>query len=256
VYSSFVLSVKGSLALAALSFGAMLTGGALLGGLGLAGVFLAEWLFVAGPPLAWATATGDLRGALALRAPGGRALAGAALVGLTMWIALAYGLLPLQERLSPTPPELEEALEKLVIADGGPWLQLLVLALTPAICEELLFRGVLLPPLARRTGAPIAVVLSAALFALLHLDPHRFLATFLLGVVFGTMTVWSRSTVPAIVAHALSNSCVILLAQPAAEVLNASLEAQRVAAVTLAVGILTIGLGLVRAATKNAPNVS
>ena len=114
----------------------------------------------------------------------------------------------------------------------------------------------LLPPLARRTGAPIAVVLSAALFALLHLDPHRFLATFLLGVVFGTMTVWSRSTVPAIVAHALSNSCVILLAQPAAEVLNASLEAQRVAAVTLAVGILTIGLGLVRAATKNAPNVS
>jgi membrane protease YdiL (CAAX protease family) len=245
-----VLSVKGSLAVCALAFGLMLTGGTLLAGLGLFGVMVSEWLFLAGPALYAGARSGDARVALALFRPGPRAVVGAALAGATMWIAIAYGLLPLQERLSPTPPELEEALKELVVADGVPWLQLLALAVTPAICEELLFRGVLIPPLHRRFGAPVAVVASAALFALLHIDPHRFLATFCLGVAFGVLAVRSGSTWPAIVAHAFSNGCVIVLSQPGLEGATELLEAHRVPAVAIAVAALTIGVALVAPRTK------
>lgn len=251
-----MLSVKGSLALTALVFAAMLTGGGLLAGMGLAGVALSEWLFVAGPAVVWGAASGRPVATLRLTYPGGRALAGAALAGATLWIVIAYGLLPLQEMLSPTPPALEEALKRLVVAGGVPWIPWLVLAVTPAVCEELLFRGLLLPSLVRRAGPAVGVVATAALFALLHLDPHRFLATFLLGVAFGLMAVWTGSTLPSMVAHGVSNGFIILLAQPGNESLDEGLQAHRLVAIGAAVVLLTIGLNLVRSQTRSAPNVS
>jgi len=75
------------------------------------------------------------------------------------------------------------------------------------VCEELAFRGFVLPTLARATGAVPAVVLTAALFSLLHGPQyawswrHLILITFA-GVAFGAIRLASGSTAAAALAHA------------------------------------------------------
>jgi membrane protease YdiL (CAAX protease family) len=87
--------------------------------------------------------------------------------------------------------------------------------------EELFFRGFLLDRLERRFpprrrilggGVGLALVLSAAAFALIHLpkeaDP-RALATFFPGLVFG----WMRSATGSIVASTITHGCSNILAR-------------------------------------------
>ena len=75
--------------------------------------------------------------------------------------------------------------------------------------KEVLFRGVILGGLlAHRTPAR-AIVWSAVLSAIIHLDPWRFPAAFLLGIVFAWIVVQTGSLLPAIVGHALNNFLIV-----------------------------------------------
>jgi hypothetical protein len=104
-------------------------------------------------------------------------------------------------------PSLDSAFAKQVM------IQLVVVALP----EELFFRGVLLahleralPPKRRILGGGIgwALVISAALFALIHLPKHgdvRALATFFPGLLFGWLRSATGSILASTVTHASSN---------------------------------------------------
>lgn len=93
----------------------------------------------------------------------------------------------------------------------------LVLAVSGAIAaapigEELIFRGLLLQGLLRRGVAVIpAVLASAAIFSLCHVNVVGLPALFELGVVFGLLFVRTRSVVPGMVAHLGSNLTATLL---------------------------------------------
>jgi len=76
----------------------------------------------------------------------------------------------------------------------------------PALCEEVVFRGVLLQALATRLVPVAAVALSAALFAAYHMSLVQLIPTFTLGIVFATVTLRARSIVPTMVAHLLNNA--------------------------------------------------
>ncbi len=73
--------------------------------------------------------------------------------------------------------------------------------------EELVFRGFLMTRLRRATGSwVLAVLVSTAIFTALHaLDQTHaaLISVTILSLVFSAVTVWRRSLVPAIVAHAL-----------------------------------------------------
>ncbi|MGC8667316.1 MAG: CPBP family intramembrane glutamic endopeptidase [Chthonomonadales bacterium] len=78
--------------------------------------------------------------------------------------------------------------------------------------EETLFRGVLYKALVGRIGIAPAVLLASAVFALLHPQlPIGFLGIFILGCVFHGLAILRGSLVPAVVAHALNNSMILLL---------------------------------------------
>jgi membrane protease YdiL (CAAX protease family) len=100
-------------------------------------------------------------------------------------------------------------------------LQFAALAITVGWYEELLFRGFLMTRLRRLTGSWIAAVpLSTALFALLHAFDQTFGAVLLitvLSLVFSMLTIWRRSIVPAMVAHALFDLIQMLLLSAAAQ---------------------------------------
>jgi len=149
------------------------------------------------------------RDTLSLRVPPVRALVGSALIGLSAW-TIAAGLLI---RLLPPPDSLTRALEKILLLDrtsvplGVVWL---IVAVTPAICEELYFRGFALSGL-RRLGPVAAIGLSALLFGLAHSSIYRLLPTVVLGVLFG-FAVWRTGSIAcSILGHALNNGVTVTM---------------------------------------------
>lgn len=176
---------------------------------GLIGAALVEVVILGVPSVVYAAARGGLGPVLSPGRPRARQLVGAALIGATLWYVLVWAVMPLQERLAPTPPELERELTSLLGGDRPLWIPILLVGLVPAACEELLCRGVLLRGLAARGRMP-AIVGSAVLFALLHLSPYRFIPTFLLGLSLGVVALASRSLLPAILIHFLHNSMVLV----------------------------------------------
>lgn len=81
----------------------------------------------------------------------------------------------------------------------------LVIAVTPAFCEELLFRGLVqrtFEETFRGVGAPVA---AGILFGLFHLNPFSLVPLCALGVYFGWMVYRSQNISIAIVAHFVNN---------------------------------------------------
>lgn len=96
--------------------------------------------------------------------------------------------------------------------DNGWWLclNILLLAVLPAIFEELLFRGIILNGL-RQYGKWTAIIVSALLFALIHGNIDQLVYPFLLGLIFAIIADRTSSTVPTIFAHFVNNCTVIVI---------------------------------------------
>jgi sodium transport system permease protein len=86
---------------------------------------------------------------------------------------------------------------------------LFVLAILPALCEELAFRGFILTGLLRGFRPRTAILLSAFLFSLYQMNVFQLVPHFLLGVVLGLLVVRCGSVLPAMVFHLLYNSLLI-----------------------------------------------
>ncbi|TXB63499.1 CPBP family intramembrane glutamic endopeptidase [Phaeodactylibacter luteus] len=85
-------------------------------------------------------------------------------------------------------------------------LTLLVVAVLPALGEELVFRGVVQQQLAKAARSPAwGIWLSAAIFSAFHLQFAGFLPRLLLGAGLGYLFLWSRSLWVPIAAHFLIN---------------------------------------------------
>ncbi|GJP42023.1 hypothetical protein CLOM_g4362, partial [Closterium sp. NIES-68] len=85
-------------------------------------------------------------------------------------------------------------------------------AVSPAVAEELLFRGLLLTALQDRLGRIDAAMLSAALFALFHLSLSLFFPNMALGIAAGLLAVYSNSVLPAVALHTTYNASALLYA--------------------------------------------
>lgn len=84
---------------------------------------------------------------------------------------------------------------------------LLTIMIGAPIAEEVFFRGLLFGALAKKGLPQIwALVISSAVFALIHLEPVRIILLFGIGLVLGLARWLTRSTTTAIVAHVVNNS--------------------------------------------------
>lgn len=129
----------------------------------------------------------------------------AVLIGVAGYLA-ANGVMALWVKVLPA--HLVDAFDVSRIFDA-PRAEQLLLAVTASVvaplCEEIAFRGYLQRTFALRHRPWVAVSLTAVLFAALHLDPVRFPALLVLGLVFGWLAWRAGSTWPAVVAHAVNN---------------------------------------------------
>lgn len=78
------------------------------------------------------------------------------------------------------------------------------LAVFPAIIEEFCIRGVVLQPL-RRYGDKFAIIMSAAVFSILHGNMVQIPYTLVAGIYFGYLCVATGSLWPSIVLHFINN---------------------------------------------------
>ena len=85
-------------------------------------------------------------------------------------------------------------------------LNLLVMAVLPAIGEELLFRGVLQQKIERLSQRPhLAIWSTAFVFSAIHMQFEGFLPRMLLGAALGYLFYWTRNLWVPIVAHFVFN---------------------------------------------------
>ena len=213
-----------AIAVTAAGIAAMVGGGtalALRSGLGLRAQIAIGTLALALPAVAVLLLRPDLwpavRGA---RQAARRTIGLSVLLGVALWVGSA-GLMEVQSLIALPPPAYLDAFRAIhqALAPSGPWdalVSVLVIAVLPGVCEELVVRGVFLPSLAHSLGgargAWVAVLVSALLFGAIHLDPFRFLFTFALGVVFGFLRLRAGSLWPSVCAHASLNTLTFVVA--------------------------------------------
>ena len=78
-------------------------------------------------------------------------------------------------------------------------------AVLPAICEELIFRGVIFSGLKRGIGSVWAIVLSSLLFALIHQNLNQFIYPFIMGMVFAIIMNKTNNLLYTILFHFFNN---------------------------------------------------
>ena len=102
---------------------------------------------------------------------------------------------------------LERTLEPLLHTETAGEMALLLFGgvLLAAVCEEFLFRGLMLQLLARGRSWGTPIFITSLLFALFHLDLIGLLPRTLLGFYFGILVWRSGSIFPAILAHGANN---------------------------------------------------
>ena len=93
---------------------------------------------------------------------------------------------------------------------GNLFLLLFTTALIPAICEEFLFRGVILNGL-RKYGVWTAVFVSATFFSLMHMNLQQIPYTFILGVIIGFVVYYTRNLGLGMLMHFANNALVLII---------------------------------------------
>lgn len=109
-----------------------------------------------------------------------------------------------------------ERLTHMFLADtdyAGLLINLLVIAVLPAIGEEFLFRGCLQGILTRWFRNPhVAIWVCAIIFSAIHLQFYGFLPRMLLGALFGYLLFWGKNIWLPVFAHFLNNASATIAA--------------------------------------------
>jgi membrane protease YdiL (CAAX protease family) len=94
---------------------------------------------------------------------------------------------------------------------GRFWVGVVVIALVPAVAEELVFRGVIQKNLVRWFSPHVGVWLGAAIFSAIHFQFFGFVPRFVLGLVLGYLYLWSGNILVSMAAHFTQNAFQLLI---------------------------------------------
>ncbi len=156
----------------------------------------------------------DGRTALGLRRPVARGALAAVLMGCSSWLVLGVLTRAAQQLILPEPAAVTESMEAALGLSNGDvpliWL-LAAFALTPAVCEELFFRGFMLAGLRSGMSKWPAILMTSVCFGLSHVSLYRVFPTAVIGVAAALIVWHTRSILPGILFHFLHNATSILV---------------------------------------------
>lgn len=136
-----------------------------------------------------------------------------------IYLGYLNSLIPIPDMFSDFQVSQYEMIEDFLSTDGIIWFGLLNIALVPAICEELLFRGYILRAFEKSWGPIVAVLISGLIFGMFHIQLGNILPLATLGVILALMTWLSGTIWPAVVAHFINNGAAVLVGSQYPELL-------------------------------------
>jgi sodium transport system permease protein len=172
-------------------------------------------VFAIGPWFAARYMRVNVTSAFRLGTPDPRGVLAALCFGCSTWIlALRWG--EIQQRLLPMDSNVARMLEQQFawLMDINPLVLVFFLAVVPALCEELFFRGYALSGLRASLGKSGAVVVVAIAFGMTHYSAQRLVTTTALGLLLGLLVVQYRSIWPAMIAHFMHNAISVTASHP------------------------------------------
>ena len=100
-----------------------------------------------------------------------------------------------------------------VVTDMGQhpfWLLILAIAVTPAIVEEVIFRGYIQ---STYSDFPIkkAAIVNGIFFGIIHMNMQQFFYAFFMGVIFAYIVYYTKSILAAVIVHFLVNASQVAL---------------------------------------------
>lgn len=95
------------------------------------------------------------------------------------------------------------------------WQVVLVMAIIPAVCEEITFRGFIFSGLLQNKGRMRAVLLTALIFGFSHGILQQSIAATMLGILLGWITLRTGSIFPALIVHVINNTLSVALGRVA-----------------------------------------
>ena len=119
-------------------------------------------------------------------------------------LAAAFVSEPVVTLLPDMPARLEEALESLT--NGPLWASLLSVSIFAPLFEEWLCRGLVLRGLMNKMNPTGAICISAAFFAVLHMNPWQAIPAFILGLLFGYVYYRTGSLKLTMLMHCVNNT--------------------------------------------------
>ncbi len=137
------------------------------------------------------------------------------LLAVAAWIALYPAVnwlgqlnqgMPMPEWLQQWEAQQMALIEQVLMGDLSLGFSLAVMALTPAICEEVLFRGYFQRQVERGTGVAIGIILSGVVFAIFHLRLSQVLPLALLGIFLAYLAWRTGSLWIPVIIHFLNNA--------------------------------------------------
>jgi sodium transport system permease protein len=113
---------------------------------------------------------------------------------------IANFFIPVSEEL------LRSTSESLIPAGMPQWQLFVLLAVLPALCEEIAFRGILLSGLRHRLRPVTLAITVGLIFGMFHMTLFRIAPTAVLGVVLTAIALMTGSIFPGMLLHMGNNS--------------------------------------------------
>ena len=134
-----------------------------------------------------------------------------ALIVSAMAVAAAFVTEPVNMMLPEMSPETKRLMEMLL--NGPVWIVLLSVSVFAPFFEEWLCRGIILRGLLKKVGPTWAIVISAAVFGLIHGNIWQAIPAFLIGCLLGYVYYKTGSLKLTMLMHCVNNTLAVLFSR-------------------------------------------
>jgi membrane protease YdiL (CAAX protease family) len=136
-------------------------------------------------------------------------------VSLDYWVAIIifmFGFIIVSSEIDnllnyvlPMPAFLRDVFESMMVKQAFI-VSILLIGIIPGIVEEMMFRGVILNGFQGNYSNKKAIVISALLFGIIHLNPWQFVTAFIIGIIAAWVYIKTKSIILCIYMHFFNNT--------------------------------------------------
>lgn len=134
--------------------------------------------------------------------------------GVILWVgAFAVTLVIVQFTIFLFPSSIEtiEKLDASMFEIDNLWINLIVIAFLPAVCEETLYRGFIFGSLRRKDNNLWPMIITSLMFSVMHIYPIKIIPTAILGMVLVYVLYKTQSIFVSMIIHFINNGIVVVL---------------------------------------------